>query len=971
MNVFLTWCENNRLSKAGSSKVKNMRASIIKGSGIFIYAIFFILFASSARSFVNHQPAEIVLGQADMTSNGTNNSGLSARSLSNPWSVCSDGTHLFVADTGNHRVLIFNHIPTSNYAVADVVLGQPDMTSNSGNNGGLSARSLFGPQSVCSDGTRLFVADTHNNRILIFNSIPTFNHAPADVVIGQPDMTSNDENNGGVSGVSLYLPFGVCSDGTLLYVADQHNNRVLIYNLYNYTHAYANVVLGQPDMMSNAFNNGGLSAVSLAGPTGVYSDGTHLFVADFSNNRVLIYNSIPTVYHAPADVVIGQPNMTSGANNYLNANSLNYPSGIFSDGTRLFVADYFNNRILIYNSIPTSNHAPADAVIGQPDMTSSDKNNGGLGASSLCEPYSVYSDGTRLFVADTFNNRILIYAYPSHLAGISPTYGLSGKTIQVIGPGFGDETMAKLTRPGSTDIISNNAVVYCPGSYKYTFNLTQAAPNCYDITINIPSRTLKQAFTVLAPQQIPFVWKITDLGQAGTQTSISNDCGLAIGDPDRDNQQELYVANQDERLYEFTHSGQTWNFTALTASLGKFFGPVLLADGNGDQYWEAYGGSISNNHLFQFSNASGWQTTDMGPGYTGTSIITALTKADVYHDGVMRIYAAATDSASHFGISQFDYNGSTWSSTDIPGSPANQSNALAAGDGKNDGATELYSANSDGSVYQYTYSGTAWQASVVGTGTDVMYGIALGDGENNGQQQVYGANKNGKIYQFSWNGNSWDGQSIGNAGAGAMYAVAVSDGDNDGFNEVFASCGDGHIYMYKKSGGWTTTDFGDAKTPLYALAVGDADNDHHFEVYALGQNNHVFQFAPAAVPTLTPTPLPTSTPTPTATPTITPIAGFSGKLLDKHYTYFAPNPVRGDHFKFVVHVPRECNLECKLYTTTHDYVLKFNLHCTGPGKYEHQEYVGNLANGVYLLLVKAESPDGTKERLVKKMGLIK
>ena len=39
---------------------------------------------------------------------------------------------------------------------------------------------------VSSDGVRLFVTDLGFNRVLIWNSIPTANHAPADVVVGRP-----------------------------------------------------------------------------------------------------------------------------------------------------------------------------------------------------------------------------------------------------------------------------------------------------------------------------------------------------------------------------------------------------------------------------------------------------------------------------------------------------------------------------------------------------------------------------------------------------------------------------------------------------------------------------------------------------------------------------------------------------------------------------------------------------------------
>jgi hypothetical protein len=42
------------------------------------------------------------------------------------------------------------------------------------------------------------------------------------------------------------------------------------------------------------------------------------------------------------------------------ANTLNFPRFALSDGTRLFVADGGNDRILIFNTIPTTNGAAAE-----------------------------------------------------------------------------------------------------------------------------------------------------------------------------------------------------------------------------------------------------------------------------------------------------------------------------------------------------------------------------------------------------------------------------------------------------------------------------------------------------------------------------------------------------------------------------------------------------------------------------------
>jgi hypothetical protein len=82
----------------------------------------------------------------------------------------------------------------------------------------------------------------------------------------------------------------------------------------------------------------------------------------------------------------------------------------------LFLADAFNNRVLIWNSIPTANFTPADLVLGQGDFThraaNDDLQSGAIGANStartLSTPAGVYVYGTKLFVADNANNRYLI-----------------------------------------------------------------------------------------------------------------------------------------------------------------------------------------------------------------------------------------------------------------------------------------------------------------------------------------------------------------------------------------------------------------------------------------------------------------------------------------------------------------------------------------------------------------------------------
>src|SRR4029077_14672748 len=174
----------------------------------------------------------------------------------------------------------------------------------------------------------------------------------------------------------------------------------------------ASVVVGQPDFGSVASTP--ITAASMRVPTAVASDGKILAVADTSNNRVLIWKSIPATNGQPADLVLGQTNFTTVAPNSLTASALRGPQGVWIQNGKLFVADTQNNRILIWNSVPTQNNQPADLVLGQPNFTTaSEVNQVNLvlpaTANTMLSPTSVTSDGTRLYVSDLGYNRVLIW----------------------------------------------------------------------------------------------------------------------------------------------------------------------------------------------------------------------------------------------------------------------------------------------------------------------------------------------------------------------------------------------------------------------------------------------------------------------------------------------------------------------------------------------------------------------------------
>ncbi|HTS26676.1 MAG TPA: hypothetical protein VMH81_12445 [Bryobacteraceae bacterium] len=330
-----------------------------------------------------------VLGQPDFKTT-TENIPATASNLRLPTAVASDGVHLVVADTNHNRVLIWNRIPTVINQPADVVVGQPDFVSAGiPPNNTPTAKSMRGPQGVWIQNGKLYVADTQNNRVLIYNHIPTSNGVAADVVLGAPNFTTFVEpdltqQNTTAAANSLLNPTSVTSDGVHLFVTDLGSNRVLIWNTIPTTNqAPADVAVGQPDLVSAAANN----AFSTVPGDTTYKETPVLCTVSNGNDT----NNNPTY-----------PDKCNA--------TLNFPRFALAGGGRLFIADGGNDRVLVFNTIPTTNGASADLIIGQIGGT---VNQASDAADSLRTPMSLAWDGNNLYVSDAYNRRITVYTVSS------------------------------------------------------------------------------------------------------------------------------------------------------------------------------------------------------------------------------------------------------------------------------------------------------------------------------------------------------------------------------------------------------------------------------------------------------------------------------------------------------------------------------------------------------------------------------
>ena len=210
----------------------------------------------------------------------------------------------------------------------------------------VSATMMCGPESVAVDsGGNLFVADTYNHRVLIFKN-PDTDQTPlvADADLGQAHLSNNDPDYQGVANDGILDGFcyvrGVAVDANdNVWVVDEFNYRVVRFNTPLTTDTVADKVFGQADLDNEAAGcvetpsgNSGANQFSL--PLGVAVDQQGVvYVADHSNNRVQRF---------AATAVTG----ADAAASYMGLNEP-HDVAVDKQGN-LYIADTLNSQVLVF-----------------------------------------------------------------------------------------------------------------------------------------------------------------------------------------------------------------------------------------------------------------------------------------------------------------------------------------------------------------------------------------------------------------------------------------------------------------------------------------------------------------------------------------------------------------------------------------------------------------------------------------------
>jgi len=151
------------------------------------------------------------------SSGSTDATGTAAR-FSYPYGITTDGTDLYLADVGNHKI---RKIVIATGAVTTLAGTGSACTSNCDNATGTSA-GFNDPVGITTDGTNLYVADNDKHRIrkiVIDNGTVT-------TIAGTGSLCRTNCDNATGTSAGFYGPLGITTDGTNLYVVDKVKNRI-------------------------------------------------------------------------------------------------------------------------------------------------------------------------------------------------------------------------------------------------------------------------------------------------------------------------------------------------------------------------------------------------------------------------------------------------------------------------------------------------------------------------------------------------------------------------------------------------------------------------------------------------------------------------------------------------------------------------------------------------------------------------
>lgn len=188
--------------------------------------------------------------------------------LHGPAGLATDGTNLYVTEVQSHTI---DKVVISTGVVSTLA----GTTNSSGTADGIGAAARFnGPQGITTDGTTLYVSDSSNHTIRQI----TISTGNTTTLAGTAGVSGTADGYGSAAGFNI--PTQLASDGTQLFIADSNG-----FKIRTFTFSTGQVTTLAGSGTSGSVDGTGTSA-QFSGPTGLLSTGGVLYVSDFSAHTI-------------------------------------------------------------------------------------------------------------------------------------------------------------------------------------------------------------------------------------------------------------------------------------------------------------------------------------------------------------------------------------------------------------------------------------------------------------------------------------------------------------------------------------------------------------------------------------------------------------------------------------------------------------------------------------------------------------
>lgn len=385
-------------------------------------------------AFEDGQDSKLVL-----SSYGYDKSG-GAKLFNHPNGIATDGERFYVCDTWNHRVLVYNTAPDEN-SVPDIVLGQKDFDS-AGVGCGLDQMNW--PIGVATDGTHLYVTDTRNHRVLVWNTLPMENGQAADFVLNLYERKDNGKKD------LILWPWAVWTNGEKLIVTGTTAGTLLIWNtLPNSERDMPDIAIEGLGTVRTIVTDG--ESYLICGDhnieeNGRIFEGTRVWTSfpansndkqdfiipekqmgggELSDGRIVlmtgvemyVYDGKPTNANwSPAYTVGGGAYEPDDDDRYYFFNAGDYTQ-VLDIGGKLYVSCYNGSKIVVFDKIPDNPHSMPTTVIG-----AADRNEDVLVKTDIFQNLNPDTDGKALIASDDFNQNLYIWKQLPGESAAMPDY---------------------------------------------------------------------------------------------------------------------------------------------------------------------------------------------------------------------------------------------------------------------------------------------------------------------------------------------------------------------------------------------------------------------------------------------------------------------------------------------------------------------------------------------------------------------